>query len=163
MNVFFKAQVSYCTLVCMCNSRMMNDKINRLHKRNLSDKTSSFCEFISKRCICHHTTKNLQVLVTEMLKVHKNMSTELMQGFFCFRQTHYNLRNLQSFCYSIYKFCLPWFRKHINLRPRIWNLVPDRLKQLNSIDSFKIEIKGWQPEICPCRLCKTYIPRVDFF
>ena len=49
-----------------------------------------------------------------------------------------------------------------NLGPRIWNLVPDKLKQLVDIHAFKKEIKKWKPEKCPCRLCKTYIPRVGF-
>ena len=49
-----------------------------------------------------------------------------------------------------------------NLGPRIWNLVPDKLKQLVDIHAFKKEIKKWKPENCPCRLCKTYIPHVGF-
>ena len=49
-----------------------------------------------------------------------------------------------------------------NLGPRIWNLVPDNLKQLGDIDSFKTEIKNWIPTKCPCRLCKPYIPNVGF-
>ena len=49
-----------------------------------------------------------------------------------------------------------------NLGPRIWNLVPDKLKQLVDIHAFKKEIKKWKPENCPCRLCKTYISHVGF-
>ena len=45
-----------------------------------------------------------------------------------------------------------------NLGPRIWNLVPDNLKQLGDKDSFKTEIKNWILAKCPCRLCKfSYI------
>ena len=47
-------------------------------------------------CVTIHTG-NLQVLATEMFKVNKNTSAELMQGFFCVRQTHYNLRNPNHF------------------------------------------------------------------
>ena len=49
-----------------------------------------------------------------------------------------------------------------NLGPRIWNLVPDKLKQLIDILAFKKEIKKWKPKSCPCRLCKTFIPYVGF-
>ena len=86
MNVFFKAQFSYCPLVWMCHSRSMNNKINRLYERCLriiyNDKTSSFADLLAKDGSVTIHTRNLQVLVTEMLKVHKNMSTELMQGLF---------------------------------------------------------------------------------
>ena len=54
--------------------------------------------------IFHHTyalkisvARNVQVLATEMFKVYKNMSTEIMQGHFCVRQTYYNLRNPHHF------------------------------------------------------------------
>ena len=49
-----------------------------------------------------------------------------------------------------------------NLGPRIWNLVQSTLKKLDDFNSFKTQIKEWQPENCPCRLCKTHIPHVGF-
>ena len=47
-----------------------------------------------------------------------------------------------------------------NLEPRIWSLVPEKLKQLVDIHAFKEEIKKWKPENCPCGLCKTYKPHI---
>ena len=44
----------------------------------------------------------------------------------------------------------------------MWNLVPDKLKQLVEIQAFKKEIKKGKPKNCPYRLCKTCIPYVDF-
>ena len=35
----------------------------------------------------------ISILVTEMFKLDKKMSTELIQGLFCVRQTRYNFRN----------------------------------------------------------------------
>ena len=49
-----------------------------------------------------------------------------------------------------------------NLGPRVWNLVPGKLKQLVDIHAFTKEIKSWKPKNCPCRLCKTYIPQFGF-
>ena len=151
----------------MCHSRSMNNKINRLHERYIrviyNDKTSSFENLLAKDgCTIIHT-RNLQVLATEMFKVHKNMSTELIQGLFWVRQTHYNLRNPHHFAIPSVNFVYHGSESISNLGLRIWNLVPDRLKEVNSISSFKNEIKRWKPEISPCRLCKTYILRVGFF
>ena len=85
----------------MCHSRLMKNEINRLHERFLRiiyiDKRSSFADLLAKdRSVIIHT-RNLQVLVVEMFKVHKNISTELMQGSFCVKQTNYNLRNTHHF------------------------------------------------------------------
>ena len=166
MNDFFKAQLSYCPLVWMCHSRSMNNKVNRIHERYLriiySDKTSFFAVLLVKDGSVTIHTRNLQALATEMFNVHKNMSTELMQGLFCVRQTHYNLRNPHHFAIPSTNSVYHGSESISNLWPRIWNLVLDRLKALNSISSFQNEIERWQPEFCTCRLCKTYINCVGF-
>ena len=101
MNAFFKAQFSYSPLAGMCHSHSMNNKINRLHKRCLriiyNDKTLPFVDLLAKDGSVTIHSRNLQVLATEMFKVHKNMSTELTQGLFCVTQTHYDLRNPHHF------------------------------------------------------------------
>ena len=68
----------------------MKNKTTRLHERCLriiyNDKTSSFADLLAKDGSATIHTRNLKVLATEMLKVHKNISTELMQTFLC--KTH---------------------------------------------------------------------------
>ena len=166
MNALFKAQFSYYPLVWMCLCPSMNNKINKLHERCLriiyNDKTSSFEDLLAKDGSVTIHKRNLQVLPTEMFKVHKNISTKLMQGLFCVRQTHYNLRNPHHFAIPSVNSVYHGSETISNLGSRIWNLVPDRLKELNIIKSFKNEIKRSQSEICPCRLCKTYFLRVGF-
>ena len=77
-----------------------------------------------------------------MFEIHKNMSTELMEGLFCVRQTHYNLRNSHHFAIPSVNSVYYGSESISNIGPRIWNLVHDRLKELKSINSFKNEIKS---------------------
>ena len=44
------------------------------------------------------------------------------------------------------------------LGPKIWNKLPDKLKQAASLSTFKAEIKTWIPTDCPSKLCKLYVP-----
>ena len=46
--------------------------------------------------------------------------------------------------------------------PKIWNLVPLTIKEMCSLNQFKMTIKCWSPVIYPCRMCKTYIPNLGF-
>ena len=46
--------------------------------------------------------------------------------------------------------------------PKIWSIVPEEYKSLNSLDKFKKEIKKWKPRECPCRLCKNYVCGVGY-
>ena len=145
MNTFLKAQFSYCPPGWMCHSRPVNNIINRLHERCLriiyNDQTSSLVDLFAKDGSIIIHARNLQVLVTEILKIHKKMSTELMQGRFCVRQTHYNLRNPHHFAIPSVNSFHHGSKSISNLGPRIWNLVPDRLKEPSSISSFKNGIK----------------------
>lgn len=49
-----------------------------------------------------------------------------------------------------------------NLGSRICSFVPSKLKELDDISSFKTQSKKWQPDNCPRRLYKTYVPQVGF-
>ena len=78
----------------------------------------------------------------------------------CVRQSHYNLRKPNHFAIPSINFVCHGSESKSNVGPRIWNLIPDRVKVLNCISSFKQEIKRWQSEFSLCRLCKTNIPGV---
>ena len=62
----------------------MNNKINRIHERCLriiyNDKKPFWADLLAKDGSVTMHTRRLQVLATEMFKIHKNMSTDLMQG-----------------------------------------------------------------------------------
>ena len=49
-----------------------------------------------------------------------------------------------------------------NLGAKIWELVPQNIKEENFLSSVKNKVKKWIPQNCPCRLCKTYIAQVGF-
>ena len=151
----------------MCYSRTHNSKINRLHERCLrqiyNDKHSTFHELLEKdRSVSIHT-RNLQFLVTEMYNLVKGISLTIMQEIFRFENSsRYNLRSQNTFQ-------IP-FRNHVYngtksisyLGPKVWELVPDNLKRINSLTSFKEQIKKWNPGNCSCKLCKIYIQLVGF-
>ena len=150
----------------MCHSRTMNNKINRLHERCLrivySDKTSSFENLLERDGSVTIHTRNLQTLATETFKVYKNLSPATIADLFHVWQKICNLRHDSYFAIPNVKSVYHVPESLSNLGPRIWNLVPDKLKQLVDIHPFKKEIRKWKPRNCPCRLCKTYIPNVGF-
>ena len=48
------------------------------------------------------------------------------------------------------------------LGPRIWDVVPEKYKKLNNLNSFKKSVKQWVPLNYLCRLCITYVHVVSF-
>ena len=164
---FVTSQFSYCLLIWMFHSRRLNNKINSIHERALrityQDNTSTFQELLNKdnSVSIHH--RNLQVLAMEMFKIHRGLSPVILREIFVSETSSYNLRRNNTFekrqVHSVYH-----GTKSLSfLGPKIWDLVPVELKQSDSLDSFKSKIRNWVPFECPCRLCKTYYNKEDFF
>ena len=89
--------------------------------------------------------------------------------------SRYNLRQILQFFKSLIKSVYHRTESISYLGPKIWDILPDDYKTIQNLDTFKIKIKKWKPENCPCRLCNlcrlcnTYIyvasqkQRVDSF
>ena len=95
-----------------------------------------------------------------MFKVSKDLCPEIVKGLFEFRnEKPYNLRQMSQF----YILTLRKGTKSIKfLGPKIWELIPDEMRELESLWEFKRAIKLWKLTSCPCRLCKQYFYRIGF-
>ena len=167
INAFFTSQFSYCPLVWMCHSRTNNRKINMLHERCLriiySDKQSSFTELLNKNSSVSIHIKNIQKLAIEMFKFYKGLSPPIMDNVFKLKtENPYNLRQISEFSRLIVKTVYHGTESISYLGPKIWDILPDELRNMDNLESFKKNIKTWKPDNCPCRLCKVYIEGVGF-
>ena len=149
----------------MCHSRANNGKINRLHEHCLQtiyfDKQSSFETQLEKDGSVSVHNQNLQILATEMYKIKNDLSPLIVTE--CFEQRneqHCNLRKNSQFTIPPIRTLCHGSESTSFLAPKIWYILPDRLKNVNSIEAFKIQIKKWKSEHCPCRLCKVYVQNV---
>ena len=48
------------------------------------------------------------------------------------------------------------------LGPKLWELLPSNIKDLENLNIFKSSIKSWKPENYPCRLCRLYNADIGF-
>ena len=39
------------------------------------------------------------------------------------------------------------------LGPKIWSIIPDKIRESASLGNFRQKIKLWKPDSCPCRIC----------
>ena len=85
-----------------------------------------------------------------------------MSDLFVTRENNYNLKNFQELEFSL-KRTVKFGTEIISYRgPQIWNLIPERLRALETVNNLKKEIKKSKCDACPCRMCKNYIQRVGF-
>ena len=40
---------------------------------------------------------------------------------------------------------------------KVWDMVPNDMKNVNDIETFKNNIRKWKPVNCHCQLCLNYV------
>ena len=130
----------------MFHSRCLTNKINSVHERTLrityQDNTSAFQELLNKdnSVSIHH--RNLQVLATEMFKIHRGLSPEILRETFVPKTSSYYLRSNDTFEKRKVNTVYHGTESLSFLGLKIWDLVPAELKQSETPYSFKLKIKN---------------------
>ena len=150
----------------MFNYRHLNNKINNVHKKTLttvySDYKSTFPELLDKDASFSVHHRNIQTLEIEIYKHINGLSPSIMwEVFKIYRILPYNLKIQNDFSSRVPKTVKYGTETISLLAPKVWALVPGKLKQCSGLEAFKSKIKKWNPE-CPYRSCKTYLQHVGF-
>ena len=129
--------------------------MKRLHERPLwliyNNKSSSYDVFLLKGGLVSIHHRNIQNLVTPMFIVKNDLSTEIFTDTFLQQApTQYNLQHHNDFITPVVQ-SVYHRSKVISFRgAKIWNCLPQNLKQLKSFNSFNEQICSWKSESCPC-------------
>ena len=82
------------------------------------------------------------ILITRILTYNLWSQTDFVRD--CINKQHYGLNPLSYFA------------------PKVCNMIPLEIKNLNYIQKFKTGIRKWAPENCSCYLCWPYIQNLGF-
>ena len=159
-NSIIKSQFSFCPLVWMFCSRTSNNMIKKLHERSLriilNDYLSDFNILLeNNNDICNHH-RNIQALLTEVFKMKNELAHPIMESILNKRFNTYNLtmERKKTVWYGLETLSYRY--------PQLWSLLPESLKEMNSLSQFTRNIKHWICRDCPCRLCQVYIQNLGF-
>ena len=113
----------------MFHRRGLNNIINSLHETVLrityGDRLSSFQDSVA----IHHM--NIQALATEMIKVKNNIAPEIMKELFAPKMSPSDLHINNSFERRRVNYVWHGTVSLPYLSPKIWDLVPNEIKDLN--------------------------------
>ena len=166
MKTFFESQFNYCPLIWMFHSRTLNNRINRLHERALrlvyKNPNYSFQDLLDKdnSVTIHH--RNLQKLATEMFKIKNHISSPIIQDIFPDYEPTYDFRKSKFWEGSNIRTVIYGSETLSNRGPKTWEILPQSIKNSQSLNEFKEKVKHWKPVGCTCRLCKTFIQDLGF-
>ena len=98
-----------------------------------------------------------------MFRFNNGLSLPLMSNIFKLKAEHsYNLRQVSEFSRPMIKSVYHGTESISYLGPKKWDMLPEELKNIDSLELFKKEIKTWKPDNCPYRLWKVYTESVGF-
>ena len=131
----------------MLHSRIMNNKINRLHERCIrltyEDMlyVSSFEELLEQVKPVSIHTRNLQMLATYIFKVYGSITPPIFNELFRQRDISYNLQSNPNFAATNVKSVIHGSESISYLGSKIWDIVPLKLEVLTSLNAFKKVLK----------------------
>ena len=109
----------------------------------------------------HH--RNLQKLMTEIFKVKGGLSPELVNDVFEFIKKPYSLWTTLHFRSRKIRTVKYGIETPSYLGPKLWNLVANEYKTIESLADFKAKIKTWVPENCSCRFMQNIYSPSRFY
>ena len=96
-----------------------------------------------------------------MFKVKMALASEIVKGVFVeSNEKHHNLRHQSGFRRPLIRTIYHGDESISVLGPKIWDNIPEKLKEANSIDNFKKSVRKLITENSPCRLWRLYISGV---
>ena len=108
----------------------------------------------------HH--RNIHHVAIEMFKVKHNLSP-FMNEIFTHKGNGKGTRSGDTFARPNVESVKKGDRSLRSFGPIVWNkMLPDKLKESESLDNFKNSIKSWTPDNCECELCKTYVDGLGY-
>ena len=114
-------------------------------KNNLSSSSSSSSSSIHDR--------NRRALEIEMYKIYHDISPAIMNKIFALRhQCQYNLRKWTDFDVPTIRTVNHGSESVIYLGHKTWEVIETHIKELDTINKFKITIKTWKVESCSYKL-----------
>ena len=124
----------------MFTSRYLNNVLNSIHERVLrliyNDYQLPFVRILEYNKQKNIHQKNIESLAIQIYKLKAGLKPPIMSDLFVTKGNKYNLRNFQELESSV-KRTVKFGTETISYRgPQIWNLIPERLKVLETVNKF---------------------------
>ena len=110
---------------------------------------------------CNHH-RDIHTLMVQIYNIKNILNPPIMGFMFERRNNAYNCRNFQGFA-TKRKITVKMGLEMLNYKsPQLWSILPENLRQINSLVQFNESGGKWDCIECPCRLCKLYSPNIGF-
>ena len=120
---------------------------------SLYDHSSSYNELLSKSDRCTMLISRQRALCIEIFKTVNKLNPPFMQKIFILRTSCYSLRNPNDLAHIRLNQTTFGSNSLMSIGPQIWNNLPNELKSVENLKTFKRLIKNWDGLSCRCSAC----------
>ena len=102
---------------------------------------------------------NIRLLAIELFKVKNGLlNQKILSELFDLRNIEYNLRSQTNFSLGTVYTINYGLRSLRYFAPKIWDVIPEDIRNVNNLSDFTLKIKSWIPDGCPCNYAgPTYV------
>ena len=151
----------------MNHNKSINKKINNLHERALRliycDHSSDFQELLQRDNSVTIHQKNIQALAIMMYKVVNKIAPTIVSELFSYSKVNYNLRSGSQFHQPSANTVWNGQETILYLGPKIWNMVPEEMKQNHLYLISKEKLSNGSPTTVRVGYVKTTYPISGLF
>ena len=154
---YIMSNFNYCPLVWHFCSKKNLSKLERIQERALRfvyrDYKSSYEKLLDQAKLQSLHLGRLRSLATEIHKAVHGGAPPYVSSLFTERESEYSLRRNHSLILPPYN-TISFGKQSIRYTgPKVWNSLPNNLRQTTSLKEFKNLISTWSGTNCTCSLC----------
>ena len=133
---------------------------HRYNRLVYQDSQSSFDLLLKKGNSFPIHKRNIQTLAIELYKVAYGISPKIMRLVFPTKENA--LYPWDDIFKTFNVKTVYWGTETLShIGPKVWSIIPLSMKKL-PYKEFRKAIRQWNPDKCPCRICKFYLQGVGF-
>ena len=154
---FILSNFNYCPLTWHFCGEANTKKIEKIQERALrfiySDYSSSYESLLIKYQLPSLKVRRLRTIALESFKILNNLSPAYLNDLLTFKKHSYSFRYQKTVEVPQVRTVKHGSRSFRSAAAKIWNSLPQDLREISTFNVFKNQINAWSGGTCTCSFC----------
>ena len=153
LNSFICSNFNYYPLLWHFSTNKSIEKIENFHKRCLRLTLNDYKTLLDKSGKEYMKIRKIKRLAIEIFKTVNELNPNFMKTIFTSKTNSRSrpidllVKNRNTEKYGS--------KSLLALEPKIWNVLPEKIKKETSFSKFRVYIKSWSGPTCKCKMCPS--------
>ena len=154
---FILSNFNYCPLIWHFCSKQDTQKMEKIQERALrfiyNDYSHDYTTLLHKSKLPSLHIRRLRIMAGEVFKIINKEGPRYLHNIIKTKQTHYSFRYNTTAVIPQVRTTTHGLKSFSYAAAKLWNSLPDKIRQASSFGMFKNMINAWCGEECKCSAC----------